>query len=234
MAELDAEVSAAQEALDREVVTALKDCRNRGLTLYCRRGCANCCRLAVHATWPEAERLAAQLTDAQRATLAEHVAQLRPLAADCADFKTYLRRYRTEMNGCPFLDTDGACGVYAFRPLSCRALLSTRPGDWCGIDLATLPDLDKQLYLASLDPELVDYPTHYLSRTRSRGEVLENRLLEQMRQTDKVAVSGNLAMLCWLAGEGRPPAALNCGGMGLAKYLQEQALPDWLVRISPG
>jgi len=234
MPEMDAEVSAAQEALDREDGAALEDCRNRSLTLYCRRGCANCCRLAVHATWPEAARLAAQLTETQRTTLAGHAVQLRILAAGCADFKAYLRRYCTEMNGCPFLEADGACGVYEFRPLSCRALLSTRPGDWCGIDLATLSDLDKQLYLASLDPELVDYPTHYLARTRSRGEILENRLLEQMRQTDKVAVSGNLAMLCWLAVERGASAVLDCNEMGLAEYLHRQGLPDWLVRISPG
>jgi len=231
---LTAEVVAVQKAFDREVVAALEDCRTRNLTLHCRRGCANCCRLAVHATWPEAERLAAQLTETQRVILAEHVAQLRTLTASCADFKDYLRRYRSEMNGCPFLEADGACGVYEFRPLSCRALLSTRPGDWCGIDLAALPDLDKQLYLASLDPELVDYPTHYLARTRGRGEVLEDRLLEQMRQTDKVAVSGNLAMLCWLAVERGTQAAMDCGEMPLAEYLQRLALQDWLVRISPG
>jgi len=232
MTGLDAEAAAAQETLDREVDAALEDCRNRNVTLHCRRGCSNCCRLAVHATWPEAERLAAQLSQTQQATLAEHVERLRRLAAGCADFKAYLRRYRTEMSGCPFLEADGACGVYAFRPLSCRALLSTRPGDWCGVDLAALPDLDKQLYLASLDPDLVDYPTHYLARTRSRGEALESGLLGQMCRTEKVAVAGNLAMLCWLAAERGVHAAIERGELALAGYLQGLGLPDWLVRIS--
>lgn len=91
---------------------------SRGMPgLACGKGCDTCCTLRVLATAPEVFRIAAlvksspadapvflpALSDADAATRGlgepERVALRRP---------------------CPFLLSEGACGIYAVRPLACR------------------------------------------------------------------------------------------------------------------
>lgn len=230
---LTEQVAATHTALDAEVAAALEDCRRCGVPIHCRRGCANCCRLAVHATWPEAQFLATHLSSPQQKALSAHVEGLRTLVADCEDLREYLRRYRDTLAGCPFLDPDGGCGVYALRPLSCRALQSTRPGAWCGIDLSTLPALDKQLYLSSLDPDLVDYPTHYLARPRGQGQAHELELLATMAGSCGFTLAGNLAALTWLALQ-RLEERFVDGHAAIRARLLSLGLPEWLVRVEGG
>jgi len=224
-------VRQAQAKLDAEIDIILADCRQQEVALYCRRGCANCCRLAVHATWPEAVALAAVLDDRQLSALQIHVVRLRQ-QTDAADgMLDYLRQHRNTLDGCPFLAADGACGVYTVRPLSCRALHSTRPGDWCGIDLSALPVIDKELYLKSLDPQWVDIPTHFLSRPRIAAQQLEETLLSAMRDQYGFSIEGNLALLAWLAGAKGLSKHLAHGRTAVESVLEPLRLSSWLLRV---
>jgi Fe-S-cluster containining protein len=185
----------------------------------------------VHATWPEAQVLAATLTGEQRTRLGAHVMRLRQEGEGDVDLLAYLRRHRDSLNGCPFLDAEGACGVYAVRPLSCRALHSTRPGDWCGIDLSSLPAIEKELYLQSLDPQWVDFPTHFLSRPRAAAQQLEETLQAAMHKQYGFCVAGNLTVLVWLECELGLSARLANGRHAVESLLETLQLGAWLVRV---
>lgn len=71
--------------------------------ITCARGCDDCCKRRFSVTSIEAEAIAAEL-----AALPE--ARRDAIAA----------RARTADTACPMLDADGACAVYAARPLICR------------------------------------------------------------------------------------------------------------------
>jgi len=105
---------------------------------------------------------------------------------------------RRELGECPFLDAEGACVVYAARPFACRALFSTRPADWCGVDFGELPAIEKQLFMAGLDRALVDFPTHYLAEPRELARELEGAGLLAMERVFGFSLAGNLPYLVWL------------------------------------
>lgn len=48
------------------------------------------------------------------------------------DGDAFLEAYRSAVGTCPFLGLTGECGIYAFRPLSCRMLVSELPSRYCG------------------------------------------------------------------------------------------------------
>jgi len=48
-----------------------------------------------------------------------------------------LEHYYDERNPCPFLEGDGACGVYLDRPMTCRMYLASSPHEFCEADLIT-------------------------------------------------------------------------------------------------
>ncbi len=129
--------------------TAIDDAGNQCLTLYedemqaalvansghraemnqvqCRRGCAFCCYVDVVVTPLEAIRLA------RRGTVRAPAAVAGP------------------RQPCPLLE-DGACSVYAARPLACRAIFSTDAGQceagYLGVADAAVPSLDWPRHLA--------------------------------------------------------------------------------------
>ena len=84
------------------------------------------------------------------------------------------------------------------RPLSCRALISTRNSSWCAVDFAGLHPLEKQAFLSSLDPAIVAFPSHYLAAPQEFALELESVALVAMRDSFGVALSGNLLYLVWL------------------------------------
>ncbi|MCD6526555.1 MAG: YkgJ family cysteine cluster protein [Desulfuromonas sp.] len=170
----------------------------KGGTVHCTKGCGGCCNLNVHCSFIEVLAIAAKLTEPQRALLAAHAEQLQQLAADCDDLKTFLRRSRQQMGNCPFLDDTGSCSIYPLRPLSCRALLSTKEPHYCRLDFATLSSDEKQAFMASLDQQSVNFPTHYLATPQQVGMAAEQQLTESMRHQFGVAVSGNLPYLLHL------------------------------------
>ena len=172
--------------------------RASGKTIYCRENCAGCCHLAVHATYPEAVAVAEDLTEPQRRNLSDYVERLKSALPELTSLRCYLKTHRQGLGPCPFLDTQGSCTIYAIRPLSCRALLSTRPAAWCTVDFSELDHWDKQAYESSLDRQVVAWPTHYVAATQDFGQELENTLLESMQQKKGWLLSGNFAVMVWL------------------------------------
>ncbi len=86
--------------------------------VQCRSGCAFCCHFNVEVTVLEALRIAAEMSAGtvpdRGVAIAEAAPRLAGLTRDA--------RRRTGI-ACPLL-SEGACTVYAARPLACRSLLS--------------------------------------------------------------------------------------------------------------
>jgi hypothetical protein len=228
--ELKGEVRRRQAGFDAEIDAWLADFA--GGRIRCGRGCRSCCSLAVNCTLTEALLVAGTLTGGQAAALAGHVARLRPLLSEATDLRTWLRLHRQVLGACPFLGDDGACGVYAVRPFSCRALLSTRPPEWCGADFAALHPLERQAFLGSLDRSVVAYPTHYVAATGERGRELEEEAAGRMATRLGASVTGNLPLLVWLAREHRFAEVLAAEpGEAAALLAREELRQPFLVSL---
>ncbi len=169
-----------------------------GKNLYCREGCSGCCHLAVHATFPEAIAVAAELSAQQTAELAAYVERIKKAHKGWGNLKSYLKEHKNHLGPCPFLNRQGCCSIYPLRPLACRALLSTRPAVWCTVDFSELDSWDKQAYETSLDRQIVAWPTHFVAATQDFGQKLENTLLESMAHEKGWSLSGNFAIMVWL------------------------------------
>lgn len=89
-------------------------------TIACRRGCSLCCSNFVGITPPEAFRLADAVRRAQSQWLAIPAVMAR---AERSAGLSPAERLGRKIN-CPLLAEDGACSVYADRPLVCRQAAS--------------------------------------------------------------------------------------------------------------
>ena len=185
--------------LDSSLAQWLATYQATGRKIHCQAGCSGCCSLAVHATFPEALTIARQLSHEQAERLSGYIRRLKQALPTLYDVKSYLTGHRQQVGPCPFLDRQDQCSIYAARPLSCRALLSTRPAEWCMVDFATLGPWDRQAYENGLDQTTVAWPTHYVAATQDCGRRLEQELLDTMRRNRGWALSGNLAAMVWLA-----------------------------------
>jgi Fe-S-cluster containining protein len=202
------ELNVKRECLDMLSAAWVADYRSHGGSIYCGRGCRECCSLTVNCTLTEAVALARSLTDTQAAAVTAYATRLAKLTAPLTDLKEYLRMQR-DMGWCPFLEADGACGVYAERPLACRALLSTKESFYCGVDFAELSQEQKQAYGESLDRSVTDFPLHYVASTRETGGEMETRALTLMRKQFGFSLYGAMPVLLYLVREkGMAEAAL--------------------------
>lgn len=183
-------------ALDRLIAEWLRARAASGRRIFCQDGCSGCCTLFVQATLVEALVVAEGLDSVQLHKLEGYILRQRENFAGESDFLAVLRKQRTTIGPCPFLDEAGSCSIYELRPLACRALLSTKDPAWCDVDFSTLDPLEKRLYLESLEQEVVAYPVHYVASTQNAAQRAENRLLEQMPEG---AISGNFPLLVYLA-----------------------------------
>jgi len=196
---LTGELAAQQPFMEMLTRSLTSDYRSRGGGIFCARGCSGCCTLVVNCTLTEAVTIAAALDEGQSVLVDAYVARLRELVVGAGDLKAYLRIHRHSSGGCPLLERDGACGVYAVRPFSCRALLSTRESRWCSADFASLSPAEKQAFVESLDREAVAFPMHYLAASRDAASGLENRLSVRLAETFGFSVYGNMPVLVHLA-----------------------------------
>lgn len=185
-------------ALDGVITAWLRGRKAAGKRIYCAAGCSNCCTLFVQSTLVEALIVAEELDANQAYKLQDYVLRQRESLAGVNDFLTILRKQRQEIGPCPFLDNAGCCSIYAQRPLACRALLSTKPAEWCSVDFSTLDPLEKRLYLESLEREVVAFPVHYVADTQSAAQHAEARILAQMEAQLGAAISGNFPLLVYL------------------------------------
>jgi len=152
----------------------------------------------VNCTLTEAVTIAAALDEGQSARVDAYVERLKRLLAGAGELKEYLRLHRRESGGCPLLAEDGTCGIYACRPLSCRALLSTRESRWCTADFASLSQAEKQAFVESLDRKVIAFPMHYLAASRDAGAELENLLSMRMAATFGFSAYGSMPVLLHL------------------------------------
>ena len=96
--------ASTRSKLNRVYMVAEDLSRVREPFVACKRGCSSCCHMNVSVTQSEADRLASA-------------------AGRSAAILTVSPRHDPEeFTGvpCPFLDAQGACSVYADRPLACR------------------------------------------------------------------------------------------------------------------
>jgi hypothetical protein len=207
-----------QEELDA-AIAAWRQEAGAGVHLWCRPGCGNCCTLAVNTTLPEALAIACSLPHPVREKLAATATRIIAHVRQCADGRDFLAGYRQAVGPCPFLEKTDNCAIYVTRPLACRALLATRPPDWCGVNLAGLPAYERDAFLGSLDHTVVAYPTHYAAAPQALATAIERGLLFSMLQLNGFAVSGNLPLLVWLCAEEAFPAVLTDGIATLRAFL---------------
>ena len=208
---LIAEVEQMQQFLELFSRAWTVDYQNSGGRIHCGRGCSGCCSLAVNCSFVEALAIARSLSEEQASRVADHVSRLVDRTAAIEGLKEYLRMYRDEIGACPFLDTDGACGIYPRRPLSCRALLSTREPIWCRTDFSGLDAAEKQAYMEGLDRSVVAFPLHFVASTQETGLELETRAGRLMADLCGFSLYGNLPTLVWLARE-HGLAEVSCHG----------------------
>ena len=196
--ELKEDLRRRQRDFDGRIALRLAEYEGRGGRIFCGRGCRACCTLTVDCGFGEALLVAEALSETQGNALDGYVARLRERLPTVTDLKSYLRMQRRELGDCPFLDREGACAVYEARPFACRALFSTRPAEWCGVDFGELPAIERQLFMTSLDRAVVDFPTHYLAEPRDLAREVEGAGLLAMERAFGFSLAGNLPYLVWL------------------------------------
>jgi Fe-S-cluster containining protein len=227
-----ADLARGRQAELDEQITHWRQGQGAGVRLWCAPGCGNCCSLAVNATYPEALAIAATLAPHQQEHVAAAAARIIAHARQSHEARNFLVGYRQAVGPCPFLDGSGNCSIYAARPLACRALLATRPPDWCGVNLAGLPALERDAFLASLDRTVASYPTHYAAVPQELAAAFERGLLSVMLASYGFALSGNLPLLIWLHTEAGFATALAGGPVILGAFLASRhAEQAFLVQI---
>lgn len=127
--------------------------------IACRRGCNTCCMVFVRVTFAEAAAIAQWLfepsnsarlrrfrekTATWRTAVGPEVEMLEALAtrhdihldsgSDSQLFAEALRTYHRRKLMCPFNADDGSCGIYALRPVVCRAYFVVDTSEYCGLD----------------------------------------------------------------------------------------------------
>ncbi len=235
----DMEMNEALAALARrrqteldEGIAAWRQGDGASVRIWCGPGCGNCCSLAVNATLPEAFAIATGLGEEQRQRLSQSVARLREHARHSDEPRAFLAGYRDAVGPCPFLNAKAECAIYASRPLACRALLATRPPDWCGVNLAQLPAIERDSFLAGLDRNVVAWPTHYAAAPQELAGEYERGLLFAMIRAYGFGVTGNLPLMVELAGHPDSQAALKGGPAGFREFLAEHVVSKpFLVQL---
>ncbi|MBJ6799909.1 YkgJ family cysteine cluster protein [Geomonas propionica] len=187
-----------QMFLEMFVRSWVDDYRSGGGTVFCGKGCRNCCSLAVHTGFAEALAVAGQLDEEKGSAVAAYAVKLRELARGIDGLTRYLRLHRDEMGSCPLLNGEGACSVYPVRPLTCRSLISTRESAWCGADLTKIGTEEREAFLAGLDRKVVSFPSHYVAVLQESGKELEEAGAQQMRTMLGFSLYGNLGVLVHL------------------------------------
>jgi len=223
--QLLAELTAARQPFDRQLEWLCGSIKNNRVSLYCQKGCANCCTLAVNCSFPEALAIAQSLNGAQQRALKAKIPQLQQLSRQADNLKEFFRAFRAQLGGCPFLaGADGSCTIYPQRPFSCRALISTRNSSWCGVDFSSLHPQEKTAFISSLDPELVAFPSHYLAATQELGLKSESLARVAMRDAFGFSLTGNLLYLIWLELEHKLSEVISNGAAVTRSFLEERQL----------
>ncbi|APD08860.1 MULTISPECIES: YkgJ family cysteine cluster protein [Thermus] len=172
----------AWRALDLDLADYLA---KKGQKPSCRAGCFACCFGLVTLSRLEGEALLPHLTGAQRGRiLQEGPGRLALLSQgkDEADFPSRFFRSRTP---CPFLE-EGLCGVYPYRPLACRGLLTAGDPALCA-------------------PEAIAPKGHFLPVPWRMAHRKMEALWEEEERRYGFVVIGEMVSLLYLLLQGLPP-----------------------------
>lgn len=137
LAELEAIMPAFYRGYDAYVTEVL---RTGETAPSCSRGCSHCCShyvssvepyelIFLHGRIAQGPAYPSQIIGLHRRATLFHSLRRESdgeLAEDKALYRYYLRA-----TPCPFLGSDGACGVYASRPMSCRMFFSLSDPAFC-------------------------------------------------------------------------------------------------------
>jgi Fe-S-cluster containining protein len=124
----------------------------------CGRGCSRCCHHFVTSTHA-LEVLSVYENIRHRDDIEALIAQCHQRVEDYDAWREFcgvtyperspserddlaLEHYYDERNPCPFLEGDGACGVYPDRPMTCRMYLASSPPEFCEADHITDDEAD--------------------------------------------------------------------------------------------
>lgn len=121
----------------------------------CKAGCGWCCHQQVGVSVPEAIRIAAHLRTLPEAEAAPLTARIRQVATATAGMTTHQRAMSKQ--ACPFLGADGACTIYAVRPLRCRGLHSIDV-EFCIACHDDLERMRQRLEAGELKPVFLETP----------------------------------------------------------------------------
>ena len=228
-----ADVESGQRCMDLFSASATAEYRAKNGEIFCGKGCSACCTLAVNCTAAEAVRIARELDQQQAANLNGYVARLKTRISEAADLKGYLRLHRKELGGCPFLDND-SCGIYSARPISCRALLSSKESRWCAADFSEINPAEKLAYRESLDRAAVAFPLHYLACTQDAGQKLEAQASLQMLKEFGFSLSGSMPVLVYLFKEWSLLDSLQKDAVALLAVAASAGLDSpFLLQVDP-
>lgn len=132
--------------------------RANAIHVSCGRGCSRCCHhfvTSAHAL----EVLSVYENIRRRPDLDELISLCEKRVEDFEGWKEFcdetypdrpvaqredlaLEHYYDERNPCPFLEGDGACGVYQDRPMTCRMYIASSPPEFCEAEKVTEDEAD--------------------------------------------------------------------------------------------
>ncbi|MDM7324792.1 MAG: YkgJ family cysteine cluster protein [Thermus sp.] len=102
----------------------------KGVQPSCRAGCFACCLGLVTLSRLEGEALLPHLRAEQRQRLLQEGPRRLALLKEGKDDPHFPSRFFLSRTPCPFLE-EGLCGVYPWRPLACRGLLTAGDPKLC-------------------------------------------------------------------------------------------------------
>ena len=139
----------------------------------CSKNCSACCRHFVSSVEPfELAALHLHIRNSENysdllfashknSTLYEKIANAEEPDDEAADRALY--RYFLKSRPCAFLQQDGSCGVYEFRPMSCRMFFAESPARYCaGKAIASPWNRNFQIELPQVAEEALGRCSGYL------------------------------------------------------------------------
>jgi hypothetical protein len=140
----------------------------------CRKGCGNCCKIAVSISEEEAVRLA------------QHTGRaMRPQGKIDEELVTRLDRNAEKYYGvrCPFLGEQDECTVYVVRPVACRAYHSLND---TAAECAVTPEMKDAGIIPTVNLHQALYATAFLGVNRSYGDIRDYFETEAEAEAEEV------------------------------------------------
>lgn len=121
----------------------------------CKKGCSACCHMEVEITNYEADKLFQLVQQGHKIDRSRLQVQSQRRLQD----PQWREGIRNPFNRCVFLDSQGACGIYEYRPVMCRRHSVTSPAKNCEtlnekIEIRYFPKVDLLISAANEDPNL--------------------------------------------------------------------------------